>query len=65
MDYNYYFDTLWISNGANKIRQFINGGHCHCWLNCTIYPNAGEAITCAQTIANKSSRFIARLLKRA
>ena len=62
-DYNYYFDTLWISNQGNKIREFINRGRCHCWLNCTIYPNAVEAMGCAQTIANKSFRFIARLLK--
>jgi len=63
-DFNYYFDTLWISNAGNKIREFINGGNCHCWLNCTVYPNAGEAIRYAQTTPDKSARFIARLLGR-
>jgi MoaA/NifB/PqqE/SkfB family radical SAM enzyme len=63
-DYNYYFDTLWISNAGNRIREFINRGNCHCWLNCTIYPNAGEAIKYAQTSVERSFGFIGELLRR-
>lgn len=43
-DYDYDFDKLWMSDEAKKQREFINTGHCHCWLNCTIYPNIHEAI---------------------
>lgn len=43
-DYNYDFDSLWNSDEASKVRRFISAGHCHCWLNCTIYPNIQDAL---------------------
>lgn len=30
-------DGLWRSEAAVKIRRMIDGGGCHCWLNCTTY----------------------------
>jgi MoaA/NifB/PqqE/SkfB family radical SAM enzyme len=38
------FDHLWTSANASKIRRYIDSGSCHCWLNCTIFPNVGEAL---------------------
>ena len=39
------FDEIWAGAAAGKLRQKIDQGFCHCWLNCTIYPNAGEALS--------------------
>jgi len=38
------FDKLWLSGKAEKIRNHINSGACHCWLNCTAYINIEKAI---------------------
>ncbi len=38
------FDEIWTSKEAKLARQKIDKGACHCWLNCTIYPNASEAL---------------------
>lgn len=38
------FDNLWVSAEAQKVRSSINKGSCHCWLNCTVYPNVVEAL---------------------
>jgi radical SAM protein with 4Fe4S-binding SPASM domain len=39
------FDEIWTSAVAKKLRENIDQGFCHCWLNCTIYPNANEALS--------------------
>ena len=39
------FDEIWTGEAAGKLRRNIDQGFCHCWLNCTIYPNAGEALS--------------------
>lgn len=39
------FDEIWAGAAAAKLRQKIDQGFCHCWLNCTIYPNANEALS--------------------
>ena len=39
------FDEIWAGAAAGKLRGKIDQGFCHCWLNCTIYPNAGEALS--------------------
>ncbi|RME55543.1 hypothetical protein D6777_00170 [Candidatus Woesearchaeota archaeon] len=31
-DFDYNFDKLWKSEGAQKVRQWVNGNHCHCPL---------------------------------
>jgi radical SAM protein with 4Fe4S-binding SPASM domain len=33
------FDTIWVSKRAQRLRKWIAQGTCHCWLNCTVYPN--------------------------
>jgi MoaA/NifB/PqqE/SkfB family radical SAM enzyme len=38
------FDQIWTGAQAEILRQRIDVGACHCWLNCTIYPNADEMI---------------------
>jgi MoaA/NifB/PqqE/SkfB family radical SAM enzyme len=63
-DYGYSFDDLWTTNAGNKIREFINEGICHCWLNCTIYPNAGEAIQYSQTLPKRGFQFFRRFLNK-
>lgn len=63
-DYDYSFDSLWTADAGNKIRESINEGLCHCWLNCTIYPNAGEAIRYSQTLPQRGFQFLGRFLRR-
>lgn len=41
---NYNFDSIWTSHKAVELREYINKGYCHCWLNCTIYPNIQYAL---------------------
>lgn len=48
-DYNYDFDSIWISSEATKSRKFVASGKCHCWLNCTIYPNIQDALGLSPT----------------
>jgi len=38
------FDEIWLGKEAKSLRKKIDKGFCHCWLNCTIYPNAREAL---------------------
>ena len=38
------FDEIWTGREARSLRKKIDRGFCHCWLNCTIYPNAREAL---------------------
>ena len=38
------FDDLWVSDKANKIRDFIKGSKCSCWLVCTVFPIVGESL---------------------
>lgn len=63
-DYGYSFDSLWMADTGNKVRESINEGRCHCWLNCTIFPNAGEAIQCSQVLPRKGLEFFRSLLRR-
>lgn len=44
-DSSYDFDALWTSEEAQRLREFISAGRCHCWLNCTIYPNLQDALS--------------------
>jgi len=38
------FDRLWLGEKAKRIREHIDSGRCHCWLNCTTYLNIAEAL---------------------
>lgn len=38
------FDEIWKGKEARALRRKIDKGFCHCWLNCTIYPNANESL---------------------
>jgi len=38
------FDEIWLGKEAVALRRKIDRRFCHCWLNCTIYPNASEAL---------------------
>jgi len=38
------FDNLWVSEKANKIRDFIRSSKCSCWLVCTVFPIVGAAL---------------------
>jgi radical SAM protein with 4Fe4S-binding SPASM domain len=40
------FDRIWAGAEAESLRRRIDAGNCHCWLNCTIFPNADEALSC-------------------
>ena len=31
-DFDYNFDKLWKSKGAQKVRKWVSGNHCHCPL---------------------------------
>lgn len=33
------FDTIWMSDKANEIREFINQEHCSCWTPCETFPS--------------------------
>jgi GT2 family glycosyltransferase/MoaA/NifB/PqqE/SkfB family radical SAM enzyme/glycosyltransferase involved in cell wall biosynthesis len=46
------FDEIWTGAAAGKLRKKIDQGFCDCWLNCTIYPNAGEALSGITRIVN-------------
>jgi GT2 family glycosyltransferase/MoaA/NifB/PqqE/SkfB family radical SAM enzyme len=39
------FDEIWAGASACRLREKIDKGFCHCWLNCTIYPNVSEALS--------------------
>lgn len=38
------FDTLWMSENAQRLRKFIEEENCHCWLVCIIFPLVGEVL---------------------
>ena len=38
------FDKIWTSQNARKLRRWISKGKCHCWLNCTVFPNVRRAL---------------------
>jgi len=38
------FDEIWAGIEARDLRGMVDAGACHCWLNCTIYPNINEAL---------------------
>ncbi|MBN1914204.1 MAG: glycosyltransferase, partial [Candidatus Omnitrophica bacterium] len=37
-------DSLWMSERARKIRNYIEEGRCHCWLVCTVFPVLEKAL---------------------
>lgn len=39
------FDEIWTGKKARELRKKIDKGFCDCWLNCTVYPNAGDALS--------------------
>jgi MoaA/NifB/PqqE/SkfB family radical SAM enzyme len=62
-DYGYEFDKLWMSEEADRQRELINDGQCHCWLNCTIYPNIQEAIGFMQSPWERKIVSVGRFIK--
>ena len=38
------FDQIWLSARANTLREKIQSGNCHCWLNCSVYSFARSAL---------------------
>jgi MoaA/NifB/PqqE/SkfB family radical SAM enzyme len=58
-DTAYDFDKIWLSSSAQQLREFIGGGSCHCWLNCTVYPNLEEVLNKSSGApANKILRIV-------
>jgi radical SAM protein with 4Fe4S-binding SPASM domain len=49
------FDEIWMGKEARRLRKRIDRGFCHCWLNCTIYPNAMEALEAEKRDERKKS----------
>ena len=43
-DAQFDFDAIWTSSDAQNLREFVCKGSCHCWLNCTIYPNIQDSL---------------------
>lgn len=37
-------DGVWTSPGASQLREKIQSGKCHCWLNCSVYSFARAAL---------------------
>ena len=58
------FDALWVSREASDIRDSINKGLCHCWLNCTVYPNVAEALAREQPVVKRNLITALKFLRR-
>ncbi|MFH1640422.1 MAG: SPASM domain-containing protein, partial [Candidatus Omnitrophota bacterium] len=39
------FDNLWMSAEAERMRNFIKEGNCHCWLVCIVFPVLEKALS--------------------
>lgn len=54
------FDEIWLGDEAKKLRKKIRNGFCHCWLNCTVYPNVDEAMSesCRKNKRAKKQSFL-------
>ncbi len=46
------FDRIWRGSDAESLRRRIDEGACHCWLNCTIFPNADEALSSRRRVSS-------------
>jgi radical SAM protein with 4Fe4S-binding SPASM domain len=55
------FDDIWLGREATMLRKKIDRRFCHCWLNCTIYPNASEALEEKRPYKVQKGNFINRL----
>jgi len=49
------FDEIWMGKKANDLRKKIDKGFCDCWLNCTIYPNSSDALSCVKKKTTKKN----------
>jgi len=56
-------DEIWMSPAAQRLRHFIDSKGCHCWLVCTVFPMAGEALTCAMNASPKRLALLERRMR--